>query len=359
MKALSHTVVFVTLLLAPTLLPGQVSRRDLEGIEAHRNAPRPSGPAISSVGDPDTVSRRRTKSILETWDFLTEDEKGQETDEDRVVITAEEPLKEETVEERLLSLPQELMIPYRTEILDHVEDYMYTHRNALRGILGKYRYREAALRGAFRAQGLPEELSVLAIVESAMNPRALSHAGALGLWQLMPETARLLGLECNDRIDERLDVDKATAAAVRYLKKAYERYRSWPLAIASYNCGIRNTDRAIIEADSGNWWEVYRFLPMETREYVPYFIAALYAVNYHDRHGITERKYSEPRYATFRINRELSYTEIMQTVNVSLGELQTANPQYLRGYIPGTKKKGYILRIPKKYAKEFKNNFKS
>ena len=136
------------------------------------------------------------------------------------------------------------------------------------------------LRAVFERRGLPEDLTLLAAVESAMNPRALSKAGARGMWQLMPATARRFGLRCDGLVDDRLDYRRSTEAAACYLERAYARYGDWRLAISSYNCGYAAVDRAITRAGSREYWDIYRFLPFETRGYFPAFAATLFVFRY-------------------------------------------------------------------------------
>ena len=225
----------------------QLSRRDLEDIERHRG------------------ESREMSVVVETLDFL-------DVDEDEV---APEHIDVGTgaVLEYFWESPDSLLATM-------VADYIARHKKGLKIVLERYEFYEDELRAVFERKGLPEDLTLLAAVESAMNPRALSKAGARGMWQLMPATARQLGLRCDGFVDDRLDFRRSTEAAACYLERAYARYGDWRLAISSYNCGYAAVDRAITRAGSREYWDIYRFLPSETRGYFPAFAATLFVFRY-------------------------------------------------------------------------------
>lgn len=343
-------VFFVCCLLHPTPSLAQISGRDLEGIERHRLTRRPTG-VFQSV-DAAQDSLRWDAALIGTWDFavaLAEEGEGA----DAPVATAAADTAD--LRGRLAVLPQELMVPCNEILEAHVRDYIVRHAAALRVILGRYLFHEPALRAVFRRRGVPEDLTALAIVESAMNPSALSRAGALGMWQFMPETARQYGLRCDPWVDERLDVLLATDAAARYLRAAYGRFGNWPLAVSSYNCGPKAVEDAIRRAGSRDFWKVYEHLPGETKGYMPALVAAMYSVYFHDLHGICAREYSEGDVFTFRILRDMTFGEIVRATGMSREVLERLNPQYLAGLIPGSDGP-CILRIPGRYGKLFKEN---
>ena len=268
----------ISLLLTPCLPPitalAQVSREDLEGLERHRSVRQRAG-VLQSIDVPDTSATRWDTPVIGTWDLLDNSDREKDS-------SGAAPVDESTLRERSETLPRELMIPYDSRLETQVSTYVVRHAGALRGMLGKYRHYEAMMRAAFRRQGIPEDLTALALVESAMNPLALSPAGARGMWQFMPGTARRYGMRCDSTVDDRLDAVKATDAAARYLKAAYRRFGDWPLAISSYNCGFASVDRAITRAGSREYWDIYRFLPAETRGYFPAFAAILFAFRYNE-----------------------------------------------------------------------------
>lgn len=350
MKPIRLTAALLLSVCLPAL--GQVRQSDLEDIERHRK-PQRTIPVLQSIDEPMDTSRWDYDRIG-TWDFLDEEERGDDAG-DRDDAAAAATFDPSTLRGRIESLPAELTIPYNEYLERQVENYVVNHAGALRGILGKYRHYEAAIRTAFARHGIPDDLTALAIVESAMNPLARSKAGARGMWQFMPETARTYGLRCDYSVDERLDPYRSADAAARYLKAAYARFGDWALAISSYNCGPGAVESAINRAGSTDFWSIYPYLPRETKGYMPAFVAALYTLEYHDLHGITPRPYGEGKISNFRITRNMTFKEIIRATGIDAKELTRLNPQYLSGTIPGAQK-SYVLRLPSKYTKLFKDN---
>jgi membrane-bound lytic murein transglycosylase D len=206
----------------------------------------------------------------------------------------------------------------------------------------------------FDSYGLPTELKYMAVIESALNPNAVSRAGATGMWQFMYSTGRLYGLTINSIVDERRDPIKATHAAARYLKDMYAIYNDWALVIAAYNCGPGNVDKAIRR--SGNkkdYWEIYYRLPRETRGYIPQYIAATYAINYPKEHNIQPLPLNIPVATdTLMVNKDIHLSQISEVMNIPLGELKALNPQYRTGLIPGGTKR-QSLTLPIKHLGDF------
>ncbi|MBO5673119.1 MAG: transglycosylase SLT domain-containing protein [Alistipes sp.] len=207
--------------------------------------------------------------------------------------------------------------------------------------------------------GLPVELRALAIIESGLNPLATSRMGAKGLWQFMPSTGKEYGLEINSLIDERCNPRLATRAACQYLKNMYNVYGDWTLAIASYNCGPGNVNKAIIRAGGnprdyhGSFWDVYSGLPRETRSYVPLFMGATYAFAYHKKHNMELPVPPMPLAVdTVMIDRPMHLEQISSTIDISLELLQMLNPEYRLSIIPATTKQ-YPLTLPTECITEF------
>lgn len=207
--------------------------------------------------------------------------------------------------------------------------------------------------------GLPVELRAMVIIESGLNPLATSKAGAKGLWQFMPRTGKEYGLEINSMVDERCNPLLATRAACKYLKNMYDMYGDWTLAIASYNCGPGNVNKAITrsggnrESYKGDFWDIYYNLPRETRSYVPLFMGATYAFAYHKAHGV---EYTTPPMPlavdTVMINRPLHLEQVSSTIDVGLELLKMLNPQYTLQIIPATTK-SYALTLPTERLTDF------
>jgi membrane-bound lytic murein transglycosylase D len=195
--------------------------------------------------------------------------------------------------------------------------------------------------------GLPDELKYLAIIESGLNPRAVSRARAVGLWQFMSPTGRHYGLHQDWYVDDRMDPEKATEAACRYLKDLYGMFGDWELALASYNAGPGNIKKAVRRAGyKNNFWEAYPFMPRETRSYVPQFVAIIYAMNYlndHNFYGIGEEILLPSD--TLIVNKFLHFETFASLTGVCLEDLQKLNPSVQRNALPETKK-SYTIRIP-------------
>lgn len=207
----------------------------------------------------------------------------------------------------------------------------------------------------FDKYGLPKELKAMAIIESGFNPVARSRVRAMGMWQFMYRTGRMYGLTMNSYVDERLDPIKACDAAARYLRDSYIVFGDWALAISSYNCGSGNVLKAIRRCGgSTKFWDLYRYLPRETRGYVPAFVGALYLLKYYKDYNIVpEAPYSlPPQVDTFEIKKNLHFGQISELVGVPMETLRLLNPQYIKDIIPGNEKT-YILTIPHQYTATF------
>lgn len=190
----------------------------------------------------------------------------------------------------------------------------------------------------FRRYGLPLELKYLAIVESMLKPTVMSRAGALGIWQFMYRTARSYGLRIDSYIDERMDVEKATDAAARYLRNLYDMFGDWPLAISAYNCGSGNVNKAIRRADGKrDFWSVYPYLPRETRGYMPAFVGAMYAFTYSRNANPDSLEIFLPgQVDTFEVHRNLHFKQVSEVVGVPLEEIKYLNPKYYNDIVPGS-----------------------
>ncbi len=256
--------------------------------------------------------------------------------------------------DRLQSIESPMEFPFNSKVKAYIELYTQKRRELVSSMLGLSDYYFPMFEKELDAAGLPLELKYIPIIESALNPRAFSKAGASGLWQFMYGTGKLYGLKVNSYIDERRDPVKATHAAVRFLKDLYDRYGDWYLAIAAYNCGPGNVNKAIYRSGGKkDVWQIYYRLPRETRGYVPAFIAAAYTMNYYKDHKIKPEKVDfDMATDTIMISELLHFNQISKVTGVPVEELRTLNPQYRRDVIPA-QKSTYALRIPTRKTEQF------
>ena len=238
---------------------------------------------------------------------------------------------------RLQQLPTVIDMPYNQIVRSYIDMYMQRRRGLMETLLGRSIYYMPIFEQALEKEGLPLELKYLPIIESALRPDATSRAGAAGLWQFMVATGRLMGLEVNSLVDERRDPYKSSEAAARYLKQMYDIYHDWHLVIASYNCGPVNVNKAIRRSGGKtDYWEIYNFLPRETRGYVPAFIAANYAMTYYREHNIAPVLMEKPLITdSIMVCRDVYFDQISAVLGIPVEELCELNPQYRRNRIPG------------------------
>ncbi len=255
---------------------------------------------------------------------------------------------------RLKSMNSFIPLPYNNIIKNHIIYYTQKIPNKIDLVLGLSSYYMPIFEEILDEYDLPKELKVMAIIESALNPRATSRVNAKGMWQFMYRTALQYNLKINSYVDERLDPVASAHAAAKYLKDAYTIFGDWSLAIASYNCGAGNVNKAIRRAGgTKDFWKIYPFLPRETRGYVPSFVAALYTLNYYKEHRISPRQISLPAHVdTFMIYKPLHFGQISELVGISKEELSDLNPQYTKEIIPGSEG-GMILNLPFNYTSAF------
>lgn len=254
---------------------------------------------------------------------------------------------------RLKEMNSFITLPYNEIVRDYLILYSEKMKSGMQKIIGLSGYYMPIFQETFNRHGLPEELKAMAIIESSLNPTAVSRAGAKGMWQFMYNTAKIYNLHIDSFVDERLDPIKSADAAARYLKDAYKIFGDWNLAIASYNCGAGNVQKAIKRAGSREFWDIWSFLPRETRGYVPAFVGALYGLRYHKEHGIEAKCAPMPVHTdTFKIRKMLHLKQVSELTGAPLEELKNLNPQYHHEIIPGNDRE-YILRIPYKYTDAF------
>jgi membrane-bound lytic murein transglycosylase D len=249
--------------------------------------------------------------------------------------------------DRLSRIPSVMEMPYNEIVRKYIDLYTGKLRGRVSFMLGAANFYMPIFEEALDAYDLPLELKYLPVIESALNPVAVSRAGATGLWQFMLKTGKVYGMETNSLVDERRDPIKSTWAAARYLKDLYAIYQDWNLVIAAYNCGPGNVNKAIRYADGKtDYWAIYNYLPRETRNYVPVFIAANYVMTYYCKHNICPMTTAVPVTTdTVQVSRDLHFRQIADLCGISNEEIKSLNPQYKRDIIPGNTKP-QTLRLP-------------
>lgn len=272
--------------------------------------------------------------------YLQQDEDCNYRDENR-------DYPKEVYIERLSRLPNVMEMPYNEIVQKFIDRYTGRLRHSVSYMLGASNFYIPIFEEALEAYGLPLELKYLPVIESALNPKATSHAGAAGLWQFMVATGKQYGLEINSLIDERRDPIKSSYAAAHYLKDLYNIFGDWSLVIAAYNCGPENINKAIHRADGqADYWKIYPYLPRETRGYVPAFIAANYVMNYYCEHNICPMRTTLPaKTDTVVVSKDVHLKQIADVCGIDIEELRTLNPQYRRDIVNGNNKPS-VIRLP-------------
>ena len=259
--------------------------------------------------------------------------------------------------DRLQRLPTIIEMPYNQVVKQFIERYSDKLRGSVSYMLGAANFYMPIFEQALETYGLPLELRYLPVIESALNPNAVSRVGATGLWQFMLETGKRYGLEVNSLVDERRDPIKSSYAAARYLRDLYKIFDDWSLVIAAYNCGPNKVNQAIHRAKgSVDYWQIYPYLPKETRGYVPAFIAANYIMNYYCEHNIcpmiTELPISTD---TIVVDKNLHLEQIAKVLNVNIEHLRALNPQYRRDIVNGLTEPS-VVRLPLSLVGSFIDN---
>lgn len=249
---------------------------------------------------------------------------------------------------RLGTLPTVIEMPFNSVVRNYIDMYANRRKQLVENMLGMSLYYMPIFEQALDRYGMPLELKYLPVIESALNPDAVSRAGATGLWQFMMATATGEGLEVNSLVDQRRDPYTSSDAAARYLKKLYDIFGDWSLAIAAYNCGPGNVNKAMRRAGTSakDFWAIYPYLPSETRGYVPAFIAANYIMNFYDKHNISPALARKPILTdTVHVAKRVHFQQISDVLGIPMDELRVLNPQYRTDLIPGDIRP-YALVLP-------------
>ena len=276
-----------------------------------------------------------TQKLLESW-FM----KNYTATDDRYATLSDPVVSDEVIIERLSKLPNVIEMPFNQVVRSYIDRYTKAGRSTVPALLGLGLYYNPIFEQALEEEGLPLELKYLPMIESALDPNAVSKHGAAGLWQFMLATAKGLGMEVNSLVDERRDPYLSSEMAAGYLKGLYESYGDWSLAIAAYNCGPGTVNKALRRAGGDardhDFWSIYNYLPAETRGYVPAFIAINYVMNYYPEHNISPVLPTAPLVMdTVHVTDRIHFNQISNVLDIPIEELRILNPQYRADVIPG------------------------
>ncbi|MCQ2960619.1 MAG: LysM peptidoglycan-binding domain-containing protein [Bacteroidales bacterium] len=260
---------------------------------------------------------------------------------------------EKEYKKRIEQMNSVVSLTYNAKVQTYINVYANKRRNSVSTMLGVSECYFPIFEDIFEQYGVPQELKYLSIIESALNPKAKSPAGARGIWQFMPSTGKVYGLKINSYLDERCDPIKSTHAAAQYLNNLHSIFDDWILAIAAYNCGPGNIKKAIARSGGKkDFWDIYPYLPKETRSYVPAFIAAYYVFEHHELHNLYPRKVNMPQVDTVIVQKKLHFKQISEYLNVPLKEIQDVNPQYKADMVPYSEE-GSPLYLPVEIVSPF------
>lgn len=257
---------------------------------------------------------------------------------------------------RLKAMPTIIEMPFNQPVKQALEMYLIRRRSVVERMVGLgFNYYFPVFENALQRYDLPSELKYLACIESGLRQNAYSSARAAGLWQFIPGTGILRGLDVNSYIDERYDLYKSTDAACAFLKYLYNRYQNWHLALAAYNCGPGNIDKAIARSGGKRtFWEIYQFLPQETRSYVPFFIAITYAMTYHCEHNLCGSEADVPvECDTIMVSQMVHFEQISHWLDLPIEEIESLNPQYICDIVPASIEKERSITLPSDKVVEF------
>ncbi len=259
---------------------------------------------------------------------------------------------------RLEAIGSAIPMSYNEVVRKYIISYITRNKDVMSRVLGRSLYYFPIFEAELDAHGLPLELRMLPVIESSLVPKARSKVGASGLWQFMYGTSKGYGLEVSSFIDQRFDPLLSTKAACKFLRHLYNMYGDWNLALAAYNCGPGKVNKALrrVEGKAG-FWDIYPYLPPETRGYVPAFIAATYAYHYHKEHNITPAEPPVPLATdTLHIRRIMHLEQISSTIGTPMEVLRALNPQFKQDIVPAVRGREYDIVLPISEIGKFLDN---
>ena len=280
-----------------------------------------------------------------------------DADEDCQMKDINPTFEKEVYVDRLSRIPSIIELPYNDVVQKFIDRYSGRLRHSVSYMLGASNFYMPIFEEALETYDLPLELRYMPVIESALNPTAVSRVGATGLWQFMLATGKQYGLEVNSLVDERRDPIKASYAAAQYLRDLYKVFGDWTLVIAAYNCGPEQVNKAIHRSNGErDYWKIYPYLPKETRGYVPAFIAANYIMAYYCDHNICPMRTRLPaKTDTIMLSKNVHLEQIATVCGIDIDELRALNPAYRRDIIPGANELS-CLRLPQTEVGKFIDN---
>ncbi|MBO5445459.1 MAG: LysM peptidoglycan-binding domain-containing protein [Muribaculaceae bacterium] len=294
-----------------------------------------------------------TQKLLEGWYM-----RNYTASDDSYASKKDANVSDEEITRRLSAIPTTIELPFNSIVRQYIDRYTKNSRPQVAAILGLGIYYMPIFEQALEERGLPQELKYLPVIESGLDPNAVSRHGATGLWQLMLATGKGLGLECNSLVDERRDPYASSRAAADLLKQLYDTYGDWSLTIAAYNSGPGAVNKAIrrsgIDASKADFWSIYPYLSEQTRGYVPMFIAATYVMTYYPQHNINPVLPTKPLVTdTIGVTERVHFDQISAVLGIPADEIRILNPQYREGIIPGTPERAYMLALPSRQVQAY------
>lgn len=291
-----------------------------------------------------------TRKLLEGW-YMTNYTAG----DNNYATTDDADTPDSEIIARLKAMPTAIEMPFNQIVRSYIDRYTRQGRPQVAALLGLSTYYMPIFEQALEAEGLPLELKYLPVIESGLDPNAVSRHGATGLWQFLIGTAQGLGMEVNTLVDERRDPYTSSEKAASYLKDLHNAYGDWSLAIAAYNCGPGTVNKALRRAGGDpkklDFWSIYQYLPAETRGYVPMFIAANYVMNYYPRHNISPVLPTKPLVTdTIGVTERVHFDQISHVLDIPVEELRMLNPQFRRDVVPATADRPYFIVLPSQQA---------
>lgn len=275
------------------------------------------------------------------------------------VFSINDRFSDAEVEQQIIDLSSEIDLKYTKEVKNLINVYISSGRPGSEAILSRSNYYFPLMEKIIAKHQLPEEIKYLSVIESGLRPTVRSKAGAVGLWQFISSTAKMYDLKIGSVQDDRQDLAKSTEAAMLYLNDLYERFGDWGLAIAAYNCGPGNINKAIRRSGGKKtYWEVQKYLPRETRRYLPKFVATMYVMNYFDHYGMVNTINEYTEYSSFGLAdvfHKTSFAKISELSGLSVREIKKFNTAYKHNYIPASSR-GNSLIMPEAYLHTFLQN---